>query len=1097
MANNFIYLPKRYSFLALLLYSCITFSQSGSILKIDSISQAGVVGKLVTDYSNGTYTNQYQSDYQLGYFAGMQCIGDIDNDGKSDYALASWRDGYTGNRTGGNENGIVYVFFGDSSAKWTNTDMPVEQMADMVLMSSGGWLGWYLATLGDVNGDGIDDFAIAALDETTGGTNRPGCVYLLFGKPNRQAWKLNSDTGVNQSAIPVSSLRNTPAAYKYKWLKPESVSKGTGIADYALHGRPGRHERFGRNVAAAGDVDGDGVGDILIGASEWSDSAATKPRKGKVYVVRGMKTGQAGNTVNWGINKNVVLDTISNTSIPYISYRSTKDFEMLGYGLSDLGDMDMDGIDDIAFGGDNSDNNVPNLPDSFAIDGITYYKNQQNVSSYALSRAYMVFGKTGFFNNWQTLRDSISTANADVTFISGYTIEIVNNKTYRWSHMLGTIIGHCKSFAPNPDYNPNQLLSAQNPRLLNVLMLSEPAYDSDSTLRIQNHGRAILFFARPRNQWNAEYNFKSPGTHSQWKYFSLINYGDVSPTSADSLQPANTGMGLQGLGDVNADGFADMAISSHYDNEKNNPNAITLLYGGAPLQHYLNSANSDSVLLVKNILSRTTHLLYNKLNVVQGKMWVKWIDTTVVPKDTTYSTSLCQTSGPGDINGDNLQDMVFTDYRFNPQNSITYSGAGKAYIHLQQKPGHDLWGKDHVQDNGIEPGPAGSHLFTSPDISNRVNCYWGNQGIRHLGLTTDSLINELFTHQNPDPKNPNLLPADSLNHLFVRLRNRGSQASTAGVYKLCLYWTLGQTGEEWPTLWNGDSTRNFTNCSTSVDDTLPLGGLIGTYSLPAIGGGGFIIVEFPWQPPSPCRYSNWMDTASGSFRLKNVCVLARIVYETSDELPHKPQSGIVTGMSVSEGTSLERNVRANNNTYTRNMYVVDDALNGIAYKRRLGGLLLHNPYNHGISTQLVFDITASTPDNLEALGGRGLSSYQLALPAECYSAWVSAGSMGQNITDLNTTDSLSNHLLRISGRQAKLEGITLSAYAQLPVYIDAELDPEFSADTDFTFCNRINLSLWADVSQSGYPSGYRDEYYSLFGTYYEELGGQQIEFLLH
>lgn len=55
MAKNFINLPKRYLFHAFLLYSCITFSQSGRILKIDSISQAGVVGKVVTAYRDEYY----------------------------------------------------------------------------------------------------------------------------------------------------------------------------------------------------------------------------------------------------------------------------------------------------------------------------------------------------------------------------------------------------------------------------------------------------------------------------------------------------------------------------------------------------------------------------------------------------------------------------------------------------------------------------------------------------------------------------------------------------------------------------------------------------------------------------------------------------------------------------------------------------------------------------------------------------------------------------------------------------------------------------------------------------------------------------------
>lgn len=78
---------------------------------------------------------------------------------------------------------------------------------------------------------------------------------------------------------------------------------------------------FGANVAHAGDVDGDGYGDIVVGAREYPDGHSY----GKIYVYSG-KTG---------------LELWSMQGIG---------FDLLGYNIASIDDLDGDGRRDIVLG---------------------------------------------------------------------------------------------------------------------------------------------------------------------------------------------------------------------------------------------------------------------------------------------------------------------------------------------------------------------------------------------------------------------------------------------------------------------------------------------------------------------------------------------------------------------------------------------------------------------------------------------------------------------------------------------------------------------------------------------------------------------------
>lgn len=1033
-----------------------------------STSEGKITAKVITSVNaSHVVTNSAVTEYRLGYMSGMQCIGDIDNDGLDDYAVCTEEDSYTAARSQANQDGIAYIFFGRTiNNYYTNNDMPVEDKADMVLiLNQSGWFGSYVSRLGDINGDGISDFAINSPNESSGA----GCLYIFFGR-SRSDWKLDINvsniTGFYSfgSGFPANRSNMTDAQkFKYKYVD----DGGNGIADFIFKGRTNSNDMFGRNVSEAGDVDGDGVDDIIVGATGWTDNSVLK--RGKVYVIRGMKKGSGGNGVDWGTTRSIVLDNSSNTTVPFIGYKSldasneNPGYEQLGYAVAGVGDMNLDGVDDICFGGENSDqaSGCPALS-SYTISGVNYQSLASNTHTYRLGKAYMVFGnKNHFFDSWTS--SNKSTTNANVTFISGYTLFTPtsgNLNAMRWSGMIGTIISKGGLLCPDPN-DPT--------KRLNTMLLSEPANDFGITnYRFNNYGKAYIFFAK--STWASIYDFGNPGSHNSWSYTSLVNYGDL-PTSRTSsvLSPSLTGMGLRNVGDIDGDGFEDIAISSHYDGNEN-VNAVTLLYGGLTLIQY---ENGGSLIDVKSILTGGAHALKSNLKYIIGE------------KSGTQ-THLCFTSKPGDINGDGVNDLVITDYLKTIDN---ISDAGTCYIDLQCKKGEDLYGQDNPEDNGKEPNTYTWRVFDSPDIWNRVDLNTNTV----VTEVTSSLIATDFIHTNPDPKTTTT--GDTKNHGLVRIHNRGCSASTTGVWKVQLFWTLASTGETWPDKWDASTSNSatFNNCNSSIPSSSQYkGGLIGTYTLnTSIPSGGTIILDFPWDPPAPAKYK---EISNCSGRL-DVCLLARIVKvaATSNTIQDKS----ITGLTTSEDIGLSSNVKNNNNIFTKNLMIVDLPGNGVVQRiATIGNPNISNPFAFTIKTNIHFQRDEKFKSS--SLYNIGTNSYlTIGLPTSVYNSWVTQGSVGTDVEDLFTTDINGLRLIKIKSDKAVLNNIIMSQGASFTAQLNYNIDPEFIIPNDFEFENMVMIKQECDMNDSNYNNSYKLWYISNYNTTWEEIGGMNYHYKIY
>ncbi len=213
-------------------------------------------------------------------------VGDVNHDGYEDVLI-----GAPENSKGGLRAGAAYLIFG--SAEMPAPLTPLTK-ADVTFLGSRPQdkAGMRVASAGDVNGDGVPDFIIAAPMQNSG----TGQIYLFFGR--KGGW---------------------PATVKLD------------SADVVFWGEQ-KGDNAGLAVAAAGDVNGDGINDLLIGAPR-NDSNGSDA--GRTYLI-------FGKTSAW--EKNIVLakaDVIFNSEAP---------LDLFGMSVAGIGDVNKDGLADFAIG---------------------------------------------------------------------------------------------------------------------------------------------------------------------------------------------------------------------------------------------------------------------------------------------------------------------------------------------------------------------------------------------------------------------------------------------------------------------------------------------------------------------------------------------------------------------------------------------------------------------------------------------------------------------------------------------------------------------------------------------------------------------------
>jgi hypothetical protein len=179
----------------------------------------------------------------------VDSAGDVNADGFDDVVVGAW--GWDGGET---TEGAAFVFLGSAVGIVGNT--PETAHAHIESNLAAGRLGWSVAGAGDVNGDGAGDIVVGA--------------YLY--DSIRSFSEINANTGQ-----PWGDLQVTGAAFVFHGSATNGIT-GTNPLDADAFLQAHALETFlGASVASAGDINGDGFSDIILGAP-WTVSPFRKFR---------------------------------------------------------------------------------------------------------------------------------------------------------------------------------------------------------------------------------------------------------------------------------------------------------------------------------------------------------------------------------------------------------------------------------------------------------------------------------------------------------------------------------------------------------------------------------------------------------------------------------------------------------------------------------------------------------------------------------------------------------------------------------------------------------------------------------------------------
>lgn len=235
-----------------------------------------------------------------GFFGrGASGTGDIDGDGIPDFVMSDHRV-HIGESQSNTDR--TYVFFGTPTGPRVTSDVSAGSGGFVILNESASIDDTVVSVgdAGDVNGDGLQDLIVGASD-ADGSGHDAGRSYVVFGK-------------ADGAPVDLAAL---------------------GSGGFVIDGESS-DDHSGYHVDAAGDVNGDGLDDVVVGA--WA-AATSGPASGSTYVVFGKADGAPVDLAN-------VAAGVGGFAV---HGESSSDYSSQ-HGAAGVGDINGDGMVDLAIG---------------------------------------------------------------------------------------------------------------------------------------------------------------------------------------------------------------------------------------------------------------------------------------------------------------------------------------------------------------------------------------------------------------------------------------------------------------------------------------------------------------------------------------------------------------------------------------------------------------------------------------------------------------------------------------------------------------------------------------------------------------------------
>ncbi|MDB5334439.1 MAG: hypothetical protein JWN70_58, partial [Planctomycetaceae bacterium] len=435
--------------------------------------------------------------------------------------------------------------------------------------------GQAVSSAGDVNGDGLDDLWIGASSADPNGQTNAGAGYLVFGTVEG-----------TQASLNLANLNGT---------------NGFSFVGGALQ------DNAGYSVIAAGDVNGDGFADLLIGALRGDPNATNA---GQTYLVFGGNANLAAlDAADGTVNGRITLSSLNGTTGFAFNGSAASDYS--GNSVAGAGDVNGDGFADLLIGAFQSDVNGTNS-----------------------GRAFLIFGGQSNLASLDIAGGSVADGRINLSALNGTTGFVIN----------GVLPG---DFAGNSVANAGDV---NGDGIADVLIGASGADPNGS-----KSGQSYLLFGGASNLAVLD---AADGTTDGQIVPSSVN-GTTGFILNGALADDYSGRTARGAGDVNGDGFADLLIGAPLADPNGSASGQTyLVFGGQSNLAALDTAGGGAA---------------------DGRINLSAVNGTtgfLVTGGAAIDQSGCSISSAGDVNGDGYGDLLIGAFGAVPNGSFS----GQSYV---------------------------------------------------------------------------------------------------------------------------------------------------------------------------------------------------------------------------------------------------------------------------------------------------------------------------------------------------------------------------------------------------------------------------------